>query len=80
MVAHLSQFVTEYEERLRRNQYVPTFSYGSRMPRDDVGPSRFFPDVPDSATWCCSPGPRLISASPLYGTPPFNTGHLWLEF
>ena len=33
-------FVTEYEERLRINQYVPTFSY-CRMLRNDVGPNRY---------------------------------------
>jgi hypothetical protein len=42
MLVHLSQLVTEYEERLRRKQYVPRFSYGRRMLRDDGGPNRFF--------------------------------------
>jgi hypothetical protein len=42
MVAHLLQRVTEYEERLRRKQYVPRFLYGHRMLRDDGGPNRFF--------------------------------------
>ena len=41
MVAHLLQFVTECEERLQRNQYVPKFSYGRWMLRHDGGPNRF---------------------------------------
>ena len=46
MVARLLQLVTEYEERLRRKQYVPKFSYGRRMLRDECGPNRYFSDVP----------------------------------
>ena len=42
MVAHLLQDVTEYEENLRRNQYVPRFPCGRRMLRDDGGPNSFF--------------------------------------
>ena len=33
---------TEYEERLRRCDYVLRFSYGRRMLRDDSGPNRYF--------------------------------------
>jgi hypothetical protein len=36
------QVVTEYEERLRRNDYVPRLSYGLRMLREDSGPIRYF--------------------------------------
>jgi len=32
----------EYEERLRRCDYVPRFSYGRRMMPDDGGPNRYF--------------------------------------
>jgi len=42
MVERLLQVVTEYEERLRRNDYVLRFSYGRRMLRDDGGPNRYF--------------------------------------
>jgi hypothetical protein len=41
MVAHILQVVTEYEERVRGMQYVPMFSYGRRMLRDDGVPNRF---------------------------------------
>ena len=75
MVAHLLQVVTEYDERLRRNHYVLRFSYVRRMLWDDGGPSGFFSDAPDRAT-CCSPGPRLISASLLSGMAPLNTDRL----
>jgi len=34
--------VTEYEERLRRNDYVSRFSHGRRMLRSDGGPNRYF--------------------------------------
>jgi len=33
---------SEYEERLRRCQYVPRLSFGRRMLRDDGAPNRFF--------------------------------------
>ena len=33
---------SEYEERLRRCQYVPRMSFGRRMLRDDGAPNRFF--------------------------------------
>ena len=42
MVERLLQVVTEYEERLRRNDYVPRLSYGRWMVRDDGGPNRYF--------------------------------------
>jgi len=42
MVAHILQVVTEYKERLRRMPYVPRFSYGRGMLRDDGAPNRFF--------------------------------------
>jgi hypothetical protein len=42
MVAHISQLFMEYEERLRRMQHVPGFSYGRQLLRDDGGPNRFF--------------------------------------
>jgi len=41
MVEHLLQEFTEHEERLRRNNYVPRFSYGRRMLRDDGDPNRY---------------------------------------
>jgi hypothetical protein len=40
MVEHIVQVATEYEERLRRSDYVPTFSHGCRMLRDDGGLNR----------------------------------------
>jgi len=42
MVEQLLHITSEYEERLRRCQYVPRFSFGRRMLRDDGGPNRFF--------------------------------------
>jgi len=33
---------SEYEERLRRCQYVPRLSFGRRMLTDDCAPNRFF--------------------------------------
>jgi hypothetical protein len=42
VVARISQLVTEYQERLRRMQHVPGFSYGRRMLRDDSEPNIFF--------------------------------------
>ena len=32
----------EYEERLRSSDYVPRFSYGRRMVRDEGDPNRYF--------------------------------------
>ena len=40
MVEHILQVVTEYEGSLRGMQYVPRFSYGRRMLRDDGVPNR----------------------------------------
>jgi len=42
MVEQLLQVTSEYEERLRSYDYVPRFSFGRRMLRDDGGPNRFF--------------------------------------
>jgi hypothetical protein len=42
MVEHFIQVASEYEERMRRSDYVPRFSYRRRMLRDDGGPNRFF--------------------------------------
>ena len=42
MVEQLLQVTSEYEERLRRCQYVPRFSFGRRMLRDDGAPNRFY--------------------------------------
>jgi len=36
------EVVTDYEERLRRKDYVQRLSYGRRMVRDDDGPNRYF--------------------------------------
>ena len=41
MVEHISQVIMEYEERLR-SYYVPRFSYGRWMLRDDGAPNRCF--------------------------------------
>ena len=40
MVQHIKEVITEYEERLRRSSYVPRFSYGRVMLRDDGAPNR----------------------------------------
>jgi len=42
MVDQLVKITSEYEERLRRCQYVPRLSFGRRMLRDDDGPNRYF--------------------------------------
>ena len=42
IVQHLVQLFTEYEECMRRMPYVPRFSYGRRMLRDEFCPNRFF--------------------------------------
>jgi hypothetical protein len=42
MVAHILEVVMQYEERKRRLQKVPRFSYGLRMVRADGGPNRLF--------------------------------------
>jgi len=42
MVEHLLQVVTEYEELLWRNDYMPRLSYGCRMEQDDSGLNRYF--------------------------------------
>ena len=39
---HIQEMITEYEERLRRSSYVPRFSYGRVMLRDDGAPNRCF--------------------------------------
>ena len=41
-IEQLLQVTSEYEERLRRCEYVPRFSFGRRILGDDGGPS----DVP----------------------------------
>ena len=42
MVEQLVKITSEYEERLRRCQYVPRFSFRRRMLGDDGGPNRYF--------------------------------------
>ena len=42
MVEHPIQVTSDYETRLAGSDYVPRFSYGRRMLRDDGGPNRFF--------------------------------------
>jgi len=42
MVQNVIHITSEYEERLRRCQYVPRMSFGRRMLRDDGAPNRFF--------------------------------------
>ena len=42
MVDRLVKVFHEYEERLRRSDYVPRFSYGRRMMRDDGDPNKYF--------------------------------------
>jgi len=42
MVEHIIQVTSEYEERLRRCEYVPRFSCGGRMLKNDGDPNRFF--------------------------------------
>ena len=42
MVENVMHSTSEYEERLRRCQYVPRLSFGRRMLRDDGAPNRFF--------------------------------------
>jgi hypothetical protein len=42
MAAHILQVVTEYEERVRRMQHVPRFSYGRGMLCDHDAPNRLF--------------------------------------
>jgi len=42
MVGNISDVLTEYEERVRRLQKVPRFSYGRRMVRSDGAPNRAF--------------------------------------
>ena len=58
MMSRISPLVTEYEERLRRMQYVPVFSCGRRMLRDGGGRNRFFFNY------------LFISASPQSGVDP----------
>jgi hypothetical protein len=41
MVEQLLKVTSEYEERLRRCEYVPRFSFGRRMLRHDGAPNRF---------------------------------------
>ena len=42
MVEKVIHITSEYEDRLRRCQYVPRMSFGRRMLRDDGAPNRFF--------------------------------------
>ena len=42
MVEQLVKVTSEYEERLRMYKYVPRFSFGRRMLRDDGAPNRFY--------------------------------------
>ena len=42
MVEHIFQVALEYKERLRKCEFVSSFSYGRRMLRDDGDPNRFF--------------------------------------
>jgi hypothetical protein len=41
MVEQLLEVTSEYEERLRRCEYVPRFSFGRRILKDDGAPNRF---------------------------------------
>jgi hypothetical protein len=41
MVEQLLKVTSEYEERLRRCEYVPRFSFGRQMLRVDGAPNRF---------------------------------------
>ena len=52
MVEQLVKVTSEYEERLRMYKYVPRFSFGRRMLRDDGAPNRFFQghQIPGKAT------------------------------
>jgi hypothetical protein len=40
MMAHISEVVTQYEERVQRMQKVPRFSYGRRIVRADGDPNK----------------------------------------
>jgi len=53
MVEHLVKVTSEYEERLRRCEYVPRFSFGRPMLRDDGAPNQFFLGhrIPGKATF-----------------------------
>ena len=42
MVENVMHITSEYEERLRRCQYVPRLSFGRQMLRNDGAPNRFF--------------------------------------
>jgi len=42
MIENIVRITSEYEARLARSDYVPRFSYGRRMLRDDDDPNRFF--------------------------------------
>jgi hypothetical protein len=42
MVEQLLQVTSEYKEQLRRCEYIPRFSFGRRMLRDDGDPNRLF--------------------------------------
>jgi len=42
MVEKVIHITSDYEERLRRCQYVRRMSFGRRMMRDDCAPKRFF--------------------------------------
>ena len=42
MVEKFVHITSEYEERLRRCEYVPRLSFGRRMLSDDCAPNRFF--------------------------------------
>ena len=42
MVENVKHITSEYEERLRRYQYVPRLSFGRLMLTDDGAPNRFF--------------------------------------
>ena len=59
MVEQLLKVTSEYEELLRRCQYVPRFSLGRRMLRDDGAPSGFF-----SCTCSVKNQTRFISLRP----------------
>ena len=45
MVQRMKQVVAEYEDRLRKIQSLPRFSYGRGMLRKDGAPSRLLPFV-----------------------------------
>jgi hypothetical protein len=42
MVSQMQEVVVKYMERVQQKSYVPRFSYGRGLLRDDGGPNRLF--------------------------------------